>query len=306
MNQPSIKNKQFKRIYIEITNICNLRCSFCPPETRTSGYMKTGEFSRILDEIKPYTDYVNLHVKGEPLLHPELDKILDFCHEKGFFVNITTNGIRILNVKEILFRKPALRQINFSLHSFDSNPGQGDKKGYLADIFSFIRQALAETKFIISLRLWNLESSNENNIMRQRNKEITSVIEKEFDIPFLIEDKITPGKGIKLAERLFLNYEKQFSWPHLNDDYEKPQGFCYGLREHAAILVDGTVIPCCLDGDGIINLGNIFEKRFSDIIRGGRAVQIYDGFSNRKSVEILCRKCSFKERFDWTEIMPHA
>lgn len=292
------KNKRFKKIYVEITNVCNLKCDFCPAEIRTFGYMAYDKFCEIIDKIKPFTDHVSLHVKGEPLLHPELEKILGICSEKGIKVNLTTNGTRIKKCSDILIKSPAVRQINFSLHSFDGNKGRGNKAEYLDNIFKFISSALSETQIIISLRLWNLESDNENNIRLQLNKESTSAVEKEYGLEYTIEDKLTPGRGIKLSEKLFLNYEKKFSWPKLSDDFYQPAGFCQGLRDQAAILVDGTVVPCCIDGDGIINLGNIFTREFGEIMEGERAVNIYKGFSNRKAVEELCKKCSVKGRFD--------
>ena len=129
------------------------------------------------------------------------------------------------------------------------------------------------------------------------NRKIIDKIEKYFDLDYKIEDKLVPGRGLKIKDRLYLNTDLEFKWPKLSDKYENEDGFCYGLRTQIGILVDGTVIPCCLDGEGVVNLGNIFEASFKDIIEGKRATAIYDGFSNKKAVEELCKKCTFKEKF---------
>ncbi|MBU5437354.1 SPASM domain-containing protein [Tissierella sp. MSJ-40] len=290
--------KKFKKVYIEITNVCNLQCDFCPQIMREPNFMGIEEFTHILSEIKGFTDYIYFHIKGEPLLHPDIDKFLDISYEKGFKVNITTNGTLIDKVKDKLMGKPALRQINFSLHSFDGNTKLTNKEDYLKEIFNFIKETRDEESLIIALRLWNLDEDNIINKEAKRNKEIIEKIEEEFNLPFKIQEEITPQRGIKIGDRLYLNQDSRFQWPDLDAEELNDVGFCYGLRDQIGILSDGTVIPCCLDGEGVINLGNIFETSFSEIIMGDRAKKIYEGFSNRKVVEELCRKCGYRVKFN--------
>ncbi len=289
--------KKFKKFYIETTSICNLACSFCPPTHRNAQFIKTEDFSKILDDIKPHTDYIYFHVKGEPLLHPKIDRLLDISHEKGFQVNITTNGTLIPKVKAKLLGKPALRQMNFSLHSFDGHEGSVDREGYLYSILSFVREAVASSDLIVSFRLWNLTKDNETNLQRKRNRETLEIIEKEFGLDYRIEEKVVPGSGVQLAERIYLNQDHEFAWPDLKAQEDDGKGFCHALRNQAGILVDGTVIPCCLDGEGVINLGNVYKTPFSEIIEGERANRLYEGFSRRTAVEELCRKCGYRQRF---------
>ncbi len=290
--------KKFKKIYIEITNVCNLACNFCPKTRRSPEFMTIETFGKILDQIKPHTNYIYFHVKGEPLLHKEIDRFLDISYEKGFKVNITTNGTLIEKVKDKIITKPALRQINFSLHSFDGNEGVSNKDEYVKNILSFTKEAFIHSDIIISLRLWNLQKDNITKHQKRINNEILQSIEEEFNLPYSIEEKVSPGRGIKIAERIYLNQEHEFQWPDLKNEEESISGFCYGLRNQAAILVDGTVVPCCLDGEGIINLGNIHENDFSKIVEGERAKNIFNGFSRREAVEELCKKCGYRERFD--------
>ncbi|SDN58918.1 radical SAM additional 4Fe4S-binding SPASM domain-containing protein [Psychrobacillus sp. OK028] len=288
--------KTFKKMYIEITSVCNLACSFCPPTSRAKNILKLDAFNKTLDQIRPHTKYIYLHVKGEPLLHPRVDQLLDASHEKGFKVNITTNGTLINKNRHKLLGKPALRQINFSLHSFDGHEGSENREKYLGDILDFVREA-KEHNIIISYRLWNLQKDQVSEVAQRRNRETLEIIEKEYNLDFKIEEKVQPGKGIKIAHNIYLNQDHEFQWPSLFAPEDDGKGFCHALRNQAAILVDGTVVPCCLDGEGVIDLGNIHNDSFSDIIESERANNLYDGFTRREAVEEMCRKCGYRQRF---------
>ncbi len=289
--------KKFKKIYIEITNICNLACSFCPKTKRKPQFMDVETFEKILKGIKDHTEYIYFHVKGEPFLNPEIDRFLDLSFEYGFKVNITTNGTLISKVKDKIILKPALRQINFSLHSFDGNENTENIDNYLQDIFQFTFEALEKSNIITAYRLWNQDKDNASYTEADKNSHIIKAIEKTFDLPYKIEDSISKSGGIKLRDRVYLNQDYEFKWPGLSESDSGKTGFCYGLRTQAAILVDGTVVPCCLDGEGIINLGNINNNNFSEIIEGERARKIVDGFSNRIVVEELCQRCGYRQKF---------
>lgn len=289
--------KRFKKCYIEITNVCNLKCSFCPITRRKPEFMNIETFNKILDQIKVYTEYIYMHVKGEPLLHPEIDKFLDASYEKGFKVNITTNGTLINRVKDKILLKPAIRQVNFSLHSFYGNEGH-DKEEYMKQIFSFVREARDKSDVIISLRLWNLEHDNSTSIEAKRNHELLEIIEREFNLTYKLQEANATVRGMRIADKFYLNQDYAFKWPDLKEKEDDGEGFCFGLRNQVAILVDGTVVPCCLDGEGIINLGNVNHSNFSDIIESERTKNIFDGFSRRHAVEELCRKCGYRKRFN--------
>jgi radical SAM protein with 4Fe4S-binding SPASM domain len=292
--------KTFKKVYIEITSVCNLACSFCPQTERKASFMKLDTFQHILDQIAPHTKHIYLHVKGEPLLHPKIDELLDAAHAKGLKVNITSNGTLIHKAWHKLLGKPALRQMNFSLHSFDGHEGSEDREGYLTQILSFVREA-AQYKVIFSFRLWNLDQDNRSNLAKSRNRETLALIEREFGLDYRIEEKVVPGSGVKIADRVYINQDVEFEWPSLDAEEDDGVGFCHALRSQAAILVDGTVVPCCLDGEGVINLGNVNHTSFSEIIESERANALFYGFSRRKAVEELCRKCGYRKRFNMQE-----
>lgn len=290
------KMKTFKKVYIEITSVCNLACSFCPPTQRAKGLIKVEQFEKVLDQIRPHTKYIYLHVKGEPLLHPRIDQLLDAAHERGFKVNITTNGTLIKKQREKLLGKPALRQMNFSLHSFDGHEGSENREKYLGDILAFVREA-REHNVIFSYRLWNLQRDDQTDVDRRKNAETLEILEKEYGLDFKIEERVEPGKGVKIAPNIYLNQDHEFKWPSLLEPEYTGKGFCHALRSQAAVLVDGTVVPCCLDGEGVIKLGNVNEQSFSEIVESERANNLVEGFSRREAVEELCRKCGYRQKF---------
>lgn len=264
--------------------------------------MTREDFRRILEQIKPFTDYVYFHVKGEPLLHPELGAFLELCAEYGLKVNLTTNGTLISEAADQLLLKSSLRQINFSLHSYDGNDAGEHLTDYLDCIFSFIKQSSDASDTLFSLRLWNLSRHDSATGSARRNRDVLRQIESAFKLPYLIDEQIDQVRGIKLAEKVFLSQDAEFAWPsletrlHTEEDFSV--GFCYGLKSQIAILVDGTVVPCCLDSEGIINLGNIHATPFSEIIQSPRAEKIHQGFSKKEVVEELCRKCTYRHRFN--------
>lgn len=286
---------RFKKIYIETTNICNLSCNFCPKTSRKPGFMEAYEFKNIIEKIKGYTNYIYLHLMGEPFLNKNLKSFLKIAKEANIKVNITTNGTLINNVKEVLIESGAIRQVNISLHSFEANESKIDFNEYLNNILTFIKEANEKSEIICALRLWNIDTE-ELKANNSLNSEIIKRIENTLEVDFSLALALSEKKGIKLKDRIYLNMAEKFSWPDANISLISEEVFCHGLRDQIGILVDGTVVPCCLDSEGKIPLGNIFEESLEDIITSKRAVNIYDGFSRRVAVEDLCRRCGYAKR----------
>ena len=276
--------KKFKKIYIEITNICNLNCSFCSKDNRVKKSISLTNMEELLKKINDYTDYVYLHVKGEPLLHPKLKEILDLCEKYHKKVNITTNATLIKEKEEILTH-PAIRQINLSVHS------ENKKVDYLEEIFKVVDKLKDKN---IVYRFWTMEDNN-------LSKESTELVEKiinHYQLSPEIVEKLKTENNIKINSHTYVNKANEFIWPDTNNDYNKENGYCYALKDQLAILVDGTIVPCCLDSNGVINLGNIYQNDLLEVINSSRYQKMRMGFCNRKVTEELCKHCSYKERFD--------
>ncbi len=283
--------RKFKKIYIEITNICNLSCSFCPKTSRKQEFMSCEKFESIIKEINPLTEYLYFHLMGEPLLHPELEKLLAIAERYNKRVVITTNGTLISKRQDILLKSKAIYKIVFSLHSFEANSSEISMEEYLSNIISFCKSA-DNTGIITAMRLWNFDK-NELKGENSLNDEILEVISKAFDIEKPDTDKLIGNRGLKLADRIYLQTAQRFEWPDKDKDIITDKIFCYGLRDHFGIQVDGTVVPCCLDNNGEIPLGNIFKEKINDILKSEKTQNIFNGFSNRQACEELCKRCDF-------------
>jgi len=288
----------FKKIYVEVTNCCNLACDFCPRTHRPKVFMRPTVFAEILDKIRPSTGYLSLHVLGEPLLHPDFAQLLALSHQSGLRVNLVTNGTLVGRQRQILLASPALRQISISLHGL-AQVEQGLAAIYLREILEFAQAASRATSLYISLRLWNLrQSATEEEVAW--NHRLLQQLTTAFAVPALSAEDLLAQRGIPLAPRVFLNPESQFTWPHPAAPDLGRHGYCRGLRDHLAILADGTVVPCCLDADGRLALGNILHASLAEILAGPRARQLREGFDQQQMVEPLCRRCSYRLRFSPT------
>jgi sulfatase maturation enzyme AslB (radical SAM superfamily) len=287
--------KRLQKVYIEISNVCNLQCSFCPEVERGKGFMEPDLFRKVTAAVVPLTDEVCFHLMGEPLLHPEFDDYLRFCGTLGLRVNLTTNGM-LLNPELVqALMDPALKQINFSLQSFEANfPGK-DNSEYLQKIFDFTQRALVERPDLyINYRLWNQGAEGAPASNARLIEKIKDALQVDFD-PFA---DVRWKKSVKIKGRLYLHFDSRFIWPHPAQPLRSTKGFCHGLSSHIGILADGTVVPCCLDKEGVISLGNCGRRSIDEIIDGSRATSIREGFRKGVLVEDLCQKCTFIARFD--------
>lgn len=287
---------KFKKVYIEITNVCNLSCSFCPKTGRDKEFLSIERFKKILEEVKPYTKYIYFHLMGEPLLNKNLEEFLEIAYDEGFKVNLTTNGTLLPKVKEVLLKSRALRQVNISLHSFEANNNNILFTDYFNNVFDFVKEANENTDIICAMRLWNMDSSTLNG-QNDLNNDILAEMGRILGYEGNLSEVLERDNKVKIKDRMYLNGAEKFQWPAMNIEPLGESGFCHGLRDHFGILVDGTVVPCCLDGEGNIPLGNIYEKPLKEILEGERARSIYDGFSARKRVEELCKRCGYSEKF---------
>ena len=276
--------KRFNKVYLEISNLCNLRCAFCPGTKRAPHRMTEAEFSALLPKIRPFSDYLYFHLMGEPLCHPLLGRFLELAGQAGFKVILTTNGTLLPKMQEVLLSAPALHKVNISLHAFEANDLAVPFSEYLRGCFAFGRAA--EGKCIVSYRLWNGGGADE------LNGQILDTMAEYFPRPWAEE-----RRGPRLGQKVYLEYGDKFDWPDLSAADNGERVFCYGLRDQIGVLCDGTVVPCCLDHEGDLALGNLHETTMDAILETPRARAIYEGFQKGKAAEELCRKCGYATRF---------
>ena len=268
-----IGDNVLKKVYIEITNVCNLKCDFCIQNKRHKMFMSEEDFMKILHKLKGYTKYLYFHILGEPLLHPKISTLIKMAYENGFFVNITTNGYLISKIHNI----SNLRQLNISLHSYDEKY-HISLDDYLQSIFKVVD--LLPTTYI-SYRLW---------VKNKYTQKILDILNEHYHTSIKMSDI---EKNVTLSPTVFINSFHEFIWPDLENGYYKEEGNCYALRDHVGILVDGTIVPCCLDSRGTIALGNIFVDSLDSVFQSSRVHKMIDAFRRKERCEEFCRHCSF-------------
>jgi len=273
----------YSRVYVEITNICNMRCSFCHGHARQPKRMCQSEFSHVLDQLAGQTNYIYYHLMGEPLTHPELPLFLQMAAQRGFRSVITTNGT-LLKKRGGEIIAAGVHKVSISLHSFEQADTQGYER-YLSEVAEFADTA-SRAGVIVVFRLWNKGYDGGRNdtalaFLRSR-------LEGEW---------ADNTRGIRIREKLHLEWGDRFQWPDKDAPVQGNDVFCYGLRDHFGILCDGSVVPCCMDSDGIITLGNLFREDLSDILASPRAKAMLQGFDCRTATEDLCRRCAYAQRF---------
>lgn len=274
----------YSRVYVEITNICNRACTFCPGTKREKRRMTRDEFSHILDKLEGITQYIYLHVMGEPLTHPDLIEFIDMASTRGFKCAITTNGT-LLSRRGAELLSSKVYKVNISVHSFES--GTTDEYlGYINSCLEFADEA-SRRGILTVIRLWNRGYDEGRNI----------------DTLTMLREKFSDGEwreganGARIRHRLHLEYGDRFEWPDVEKAELGDQVFCHGLGDHFGILVDGRVVPCCLDREAAIELGNVHVSEITDILNSERAERMREGFKCKRASEELCRKCGYARRF---------
>lgn len=273
----------YSRVYVEITNQCNRNCSFCPGTSRQPGMMTMDAFGQVLQKLQGITQMLYFHLMGEPLTHPDLPEMIRTAKAEGFRSGITTNGTLLARRGKAMV-EAGVYKVNISIHSFEQGAVE-EYTRYIDECLDFADYA-SRNGVLVVLRLWNQGSDD------GRNDETLKRMARRFPQPW----KEGP-RGTRLQDRLYLEYGSRFRWPDLQEQDMGQQVFCYGLRDHFGILCDGTVVPCCLDHNGDIPLGSIFQQDIREILSSSRAKSMVEGFSCRRASEELCRKCGYARRF---------
>lgn len=285
----------FEKIYIEISNICNLQCSFCPEVIRDKKIISVADFRAFAEQAKPLTKQVCLHLMGEPLGHPQFGEIMSVCDELNLKIFLTTNGTLIKRHSEKLLNWKSLEQINFSLHSYFANTEKMSLNDYLKPILDFCDLAnKIDAGFYINLRLWNLEKTN---TQKDQNLKVYSILNPHFNIDLNENIDVKLNKSKKIVKKLYVHFDTEFIWPGLDRAYRTEAGSCYGLRKQLAIHANGDVVPCCLDKESVLKLGNMHQQNLQDVLKSARAKKIKSGFENNRLTEELCQKCQYADRF---------
>ena len=273
----------YNKVYVEITNICNMNCSFCHGHKRAKRQMTKQEFATVLEKLQGQTKYIYYHLMGEPLLHPNLPEFLKMAAEKDYKSIITTNGTLLKRRGDELL-SAEVHKINISLHSFE-NGSKEDRDVYVTEVADFAKKA-ADKGTIVVIRLWN------KGFDGGKNEELLRILKEN-----IAGDWTENTRGLKIKDKIYLEWGERFEWPDSQAEIKGNKFFCYGLKDQFGILCDGTVVPCCLDSEGVIALGNIFKDDIKEVLLSKRATDISEGFKCGKAAEDLCKRCGYAQRF---------
>jgi radical SAM protein with 4Fe4S-binding SPASM domain len=253
-------------------------------------------FESIIRQASVYTKEIACHVVGDPLTQSNLGDYLDIIHKYRLKALLTTSGYFLKKHSyETLFH-PCVKQINISLNSFNKNDTSLTFEQYIKPVLNLCRAKLdRQEELFINLRVWNLDEMMSE---RDFNETLFSKLSNEFNVTLDLDTIYREKpKSIRLENKILVHFDNYFEWPSLkNKNYG--DGICQGLQSHIAILASGKVVPCCLDCDGIIELGDLHEVSLKKILSNRRTVNMLEGFKEGKAIEELCQKCSFKERFN--------
>lgn len=265
------------RCYVEITNVCNLRCDFCPGHHRPSRQLTLEEFDLVTERLRDRVTFLYFHLMGEPLLHPLLPQFITMARDRGFHTVLTSNGTLLPRAMALLEALP--HKVQLSLHSHEGN-GHGLLSRYMDSVLSFALPA-AERGTCVVLRLWNQGGHD------AENDEVLALLQERVPHPW-----VTRPDGFRLRDNLYLEFDRKFQWPdsHSVSSPALPV-FCKALRKQIGILSDGSLVPCCLDHDGDITLGNIFTQTLDEILSSPRATALLHGFDHHTATEPLCQSC---------------
>jgi radical SAM protein with 4Fe4S-binding SPASM domain len=292
----------FERIYLEISNICNLQCSFCPEVIREKKLISVDDFREYATQAQPLTKQICLHLMGEPMAHPQFSEIMDICDELGLRIFLTSNGTLLKKHAQKLLAWKALEQVNFSVHSYFANPIKMSLADYLKPILDFCDQAVEkQASFYINLRLWNLEKTN---FQKDQNLQVFSILNPHYGLNLNENIDVKLNKSKKIVHKLYLHFDTEFVWPDLKLPVRGSEGSCYGLRKQLAVHANGDVVPCCLDKESVLKLGNINQNTLAEIMQTPKALKIKQGFERGELTEELCQKCQYADRF--RKAAPHA
>lgn len=272
----NIEEKMIDRCYIEITNTCNLDCHFCPKHQRKRRQLSAEEFDLLTDKVRGKVCFLYFHLMGEPLLHPLLPQFITMAREKGFKTVLTSNGTLLHRAMNLLDTLP--HKVQLSLHSHESN-ARGELSSYMEEVMTFATQAAAKGTCVV-LRLWNQGGMDKEN---------------ELVMDYIAEYVPRPWKerpdGFRLCDNLYLEFDRKFEWPSANASSAKREVFCKALLKQIGVLSDGSLVPCCLDHNGDVVLGNLFHQSLEEILSSPRAQAMIEGFQHHTATEALCQNC---------------
>ncbi|PDX43425.1 radical SAM/SPASM domain-containing protein [Helicobacter pylori] len=278
--------KPFKKIYIELSDICGLQCGFCPNPKNIRGVMPLELFEKICKEAAPLTPIITFHVLGDPCKLKNLNHYLSAARRFSLKVDLVTSGVYWRDFETLL--QDVIYQISISLDAGLDNYNKINQHRYIQKILEFCRYKCEKnSEVFLNLRIQDSTLEKHQNLIKPFLESFECVS---------LETLKSQGRT-RLFKKSFLNIQKTFKWPNLNAqnslNQESKTPYCYGLIKQIAILSNGVVVPCCMDTQAHINLGDLNHTPLKDILKSQKAMAIKTHFLKGEALELLCKNCSY-------------
>ena len=297
-----------KKIYIEISDICGLKCSFCPAPKGIRGVMNLEFFRKAVAESTHHTNLITLHILGDPLCVENLEQYLAVAKNANLKVEITTSGANLANLGDFdLLLNAPIKQVNFSLDALNELENRDFLLARIIDFCKYKRQIQSE--IFVNLRIQK----------RARNRDLVAFLEREFgDFGVKnLERYLCDSQGkkcesrVKLGKKIIIDFREVFAWnlkgldcfgdksPRNDKSFaEFTHGTCLALKTHIGILANGEIVPCCMDSQGILSLGNIKYTTLDLALKSKKAQEMLNGFRQNRIIEPFCKVCDYRKVFD--------
>ncbi|MGD1904930.1 MAG: radical SAM/SPASM domain-containing protein [Leptolyngbyaceae cyanobacterium] len=317
-----------ERLHIEVTNVCNFKCEFCPDAImeRRRGHMDVALLERLLTEVADHqlANIVTFHLMGEPLIYPHVFEGIAMAVERGLKLHLTTNGstfhLRPDHIEALVASQ--IPKVTISLQTPDPQtftlrgaPPRLEPEAYFDGITQYVRANLQAAESPTRIHIKFLDTTPHPFLVPHKPMHIVegkAAMREELmrwaerllsgldDAPDAqaVERAIArhkPGRWqlIPLHPKLVLETFPLDSWGNVESSQVTPAhfGYCNGVSGQAGVLYDGTVVPCCKDYEGQIPLGNAQDIPLRDILAGPSACGLKKGFDRLKVNHPVCQRC---------------
>lgn len=325
----AIASPTLDRLHIEVTNVCNFKCEFCPDAImeRKRGHIDLKLLEKLLDEIadKHLTKIVTFHLMGEPLIYPHIFKAIALAVDRKLELHLTTNGstfaIRPDHIEKLVASGIPKVTISLQTPSTDTFTLRGAPPNlspnlYFSGITQYVQANLEDEQSPTRVNIKFLDSTPHPFLVPHKplkivegREQMQAELNRWADILFQgyshppdlqwIDQQIRqhkPGRWqvITLHPKLGLETFPLDSWGNVElgtDVVPARFGTCNGAAQQVGVLYDGTVVPCCKDYEGRIPLGNLNEKSLAEILVDRPACALRQGFDRLQVTHPVCQRC---------------
>ena len=323
-------------LYFELTNKCNFHCDFCPSDSqkRDIGSMDIELIKSLYEETadKKIATIVNLHLMGEPTLHPKLIEILSFAASKNVKTELVTNGSTLVakvvpKVLDVLYGTIVASHMTPTEETYHYRGKVGlSWKRYISNLRTLVREYLKrlangdKIRNNLTIRVMATQNTAANVSIVETKEEARAILKEWYDFVAEVEEELGMATfkrqdynakdllhgnshaavSYPLQQGINLTYWKAFTFANtrVSDEFElqaeKKTAYCPHPFTDFGVLWNGDVTLCCLDHDGQLNVGNIRDSSIETLIQNEEAKKIRASMLGHHPLPSVCQTCQAK------------